>query len=375
MEAQEAEALSPIVSRASGKKEPPKHFRDNRHVWVFIELERGQVHPVSIELLGEGRKLADKLGVQLAGVVIGPAEGVGTRSAIADTFAYGADLAYLVESPLLSDYRNEPFTKALSDLVILHKPEILLLGATSLGRDLAGSVATTLETGLTADCTELDVDAGGSLAATRPTFGGSLLCTIYTLNCRPQMATVRPRVMATPQRVTNTIGPIIRHDLMMIEEEIVTKVFGFLSDGQSQKVKLAYADIVVAGGLGIGSAENLERVKVLAKTIGGEFGCSRPLVQKGWVGIDRQIGQTGQTIRPKLYLAAGISGAVQHRVGVDGADLIVAINTDSNAPIFDFAHVAVVADAIGLLPALTAAFTRRLALQTQSKPVDLRCGQ
>jgi len=370
MEAHQAESQSPIVSRASAKKELPRHFRDNRHVWVFIELERGQVHPVSIELLGEGRKLADKLGVQLAGVVIGTAEDLGVRSAIAEAFAYGADLAYLVESPLLSDYRNEPFTKALSDLVILHKPEILLLGATSLGRDLAGSVATTLETGLTADCTELDVDADGSLAATRPTFGGSLLCTIYTLNSRPQMATVRPRVMATPKRVTHAIGPIIRHDLMMIEEEIVTKVLAFLPDERSEKINLAYADIVVAGGLGIGTAENLERVMVLARTIGGEFGCSRPLVQKGWMEVDRQIGQTGQTIRPKLYLAAGISGAVQHRVGVEGADLIVAINTDSNAPIFDFAHVAVVADAIGLLPALTAAFIRRLPLHDQSMQVN-----
>ncbi|RWX04729.1 electron transfer flavoprotein subunit alpha/FixB family protein [Rhizobium leguminosarum] len=368
MEAHESERQPPIVSRASAKKDLPRHFRDNRHVWVFIELERGQVHPVSIELLGEGRKLADKLRVQLAGVVIGT-EGLGSRSAIAEAFAYGADLAYLVESPLLSDYRNEPFTKALSDLVILHKPEILLLGATSLGRDLAGSVATTLETGLTADCTELDVDADGSLAATRPTFGGSLLCTIYTLNCRPQMATVRPRVMATPTRVTNRSGPIFRHDLMMIEEEIVTKVLAFLPDGRSEKINLAYADIVVAGGLGIGTAENLERVMVLARTIGGEFGCSRPLVQKGWMEVDRQIGQTGQTIRPKLYLAAGISGAVQHRVGVEGADLIVAINTDGNAPIFDFAHVAVVADAVGLLPALTAAFARRLA-HNQSMQVN-----
>ncbi|EJC80734.1 electron transfer flavoprotein, alpha subunit [Rhizobium leguminosarum bv. trifolii WSM2297] len=372
METREAEAQSPIVSRASARKELPKHFRDNRHVWVFIELERGQVHPVSIELLGEGRKLADKLGVQLASVVIGPVEGGGTRSAIAEAFAYGADFAYLVESPLLSDYRNEPFTKALSDLVILHKPEILLLGATSLGRDLAGSVATTLETGLTADCTELDVDADGSLAATRPTFGGSLLCTIYTLNCRPQMATVRPRVMAPPRRMTNAIGSVIRHDLMMIEDEIVTKVLEFLPDGQSETISLAYADIVVAGGLGIGTAENLEHVMVLARTIGGEYGCSRPLVQKGWMGVDRQIGQTGQTIRPKLYLAAGISGAVQHRVGVEGADLIVAINTDSNAPIFDFAHVAVVADAIALLPALTAAFARRLAPYTQTMQVE-RC--
>ncbi|MGZ2505053.1 electron transfer flavoprotein subunit alpha/FixB family protein [Rhizobium leguminosarum] len=370
MEAQKAPTQSPIVSRASATKGLPKHFRDNRHVWVFMELERGQVHPVSIELLGEGRELADKLGAQLAGVVIGAAEGVGTRPAVAEAFAYGADLAYLVESPLLSDYRNEPFTKALSDLVILHKPEILLLGATSLGRDLAGSVATTLETGLTADCTKLDVDADGSLAATRPTFGGSLLCTIYTLNCRPQMATVRPRVMATPKRVASTIGPVIRHDLMMIEEEIVTKVLGFLPDRRSETINLAYADIVVAGGLGIGTAENLEHVMVLARTIGGEFGCSRPLVQKGWMGLHRQIGQTGQTIRPKLYLAAGISGAVQHRVGVEEADLIVAINTDSNAPIFDFAHVAVVADAIGLLPALTAAFTRRLAPHDQSMQIN-----
>ncbi|RWX06472.1 electron transfer flavoprotein subunit alpha/FixB family protein [Rhizobium hidalgonense] len=369
MEAREAETQSSIFSHAIASKELPKHFRDNRHVWVFIELERGRVHPVSIELLGEGRKLADKLGVQLAGVVIGGCE---TRSAIAEALAYGADFAYLVESPLLSDYRNEPFTKALSDLVILHKPEILLLGATSLGRDLAGSVATTLETGLTADCTELDVDADGSLAATRPTFGGSLLCTIYTLSCRPQMATVRPGVMAPPRRMSNAIGSVIRHDLMMIEDEIVTKVLDFRPDGQSETINLAYADIVVAGGLGIGTAENLEHVMVLARTIGGEFGCSRPLVQKGWMGFDRQIGQTGQTIRPKLYLAAGISGAVQHRVGVEGADLIVAINTDSNAPIFDFAHVAVVADAVDLLPALTTAFTRRLVPHTQTIQVE-RC--
>ncbi|EJB07186.1 electron transfer flavoprotein, alpha subunit [Rhizobium leguminosarum bv. trifolii WSM597] len=375
MEAHVADPRSANVSRASARKELPKHFRHNRNVWVFIELERGQVHPVSFELLGEGRKLADKLGVQLAGVVVGPAECAGTQCATVEAFAYGADLAYLVESPLLSHYRNEPFTKALTDLVILHKPEILLLGATSLGRDLAGSVATTLETGLTADCTELNVDADGSLAATRPTFGGSLLCTIYTLNSRPQMATVRPRVMATPQRVADIAGPIIRHGLIMVEEEVVTKVLGFLSDRRSEKVNLAHADIVVAGGLGIGIAENLERLKVLAKTIGGEFGCSRPLVQKGWMEVDRQIGQTGQTIRPKLYLAAGISGAVQHRVGVDGADLIVAINTDSNAPIFDFAHVAVVADVIGLLPALTTSFTRRLALQTKSEQVNPRCGQ
>ncbi|WP_404926311.1 electron transfer flavoprotein subunit alpha/FixB family protein [Mesorhizobium sp. ORM16] len=352
--------------RAGMKKELPERFRDYRHVWVFIELERGQVHPVSFELLGEGRKLADKLGVQLAGAVFGP-PGEATGNALAEAFAYGADLVYFVEAPLLADYRNEPFTKAMTDLVATYKPEILLLGATTLGRDLAGSVATTLLTGLTADCTALDVDADGSLAATRPTFGGSLLCTIYTLNYRPQMATVRPRVMAMPQRADRPIGRVIQHKLSLAEDEIVTKVLGFLPDSQSGIANLGYADVVVAGGLGLGGAENLQLVKSLARVIGAEFGCSRPLVQKGWMSADRQIGQTGKTIRPKLYIAAGISGAIQHRVGVEGADLIVAINTDPNAPIFDFAHLGIVTDAVRFLPALTEAFTRRLSPHSRDK--------
>ncbi|MCW1413020.1 electron transfer flavoprotein subunit alpha/FixB family protein [Rhizobium sp. 1AS11] len=357
---------SPPASGGHIKTELPEHFRDYRHVWVFIELERGQVHPVSFELLGEGRKLADELGVELAGVVLGP-PGEPTRYAVAEAFAYGADLVYLVETPLLADYRNEPFTKAMTDLVTGYKPEILLLGATTLGRDLAGSVATTLLTGLTADCTELAVDADGSLAATRPTFGGSLLCTIYTLNCRPQMATVRPRVMAMPQRANKPVGRIIQHDVPMIEEEIVTKVLAFLSDGKSAEANLAYADVVVAGGLGLGAAENLKHLRNIAGAIGAECGCSRPLVQKGWMPADRQIGQTGKTIRPKLYIAAGISGAIQHRVGVGGADLIVAINTDPNAPIFDFANIGIVSDAIRFLPALTEVFTRRLAPHNREK--------
>ncbi|APG93291.1 electron transfer flavoprotein subunit alpha/FixB family protein [Sinorhizobium americanum] len=356
----------PAAGRAGMKKELPEHFKDYRHVWVFIELERGQVHPVSFELLGEGRKLADKLGVELAGVVLGP-PGEATWHAVAEAFAYGADLAYIVEAPLLADYRNEPFTKAMTDLVETYKPEVLLLGATTLGRDLAGSVATTLLTGLTADCTELDVDADGSLAATRPTFGGSLLCTIYTLNCRPQMATVRPRVMAMPERMNKPVGRVIQHEVPMVEEEIVTKALGFLSDGQSSNANLAYADVVVAGGLGLGAAENLKLVKNLARVIGAEYGCSRPLVQKGWMPADRQIGQTGKTIRPKLYIAAGISGAIQHRVGVGGADLIVAINTDPNAPIFDFAHLGVVTDAIRFLPSLTEVFTHRLSPHSRDK--------
>ena len=325
----------------------------------------GDASPMALALW-EARAAGARGEVPVGAVVIGP-DGEATRQAAAEAFCYGADLAYVVGDDLLADYRNESYTKALTDVVNTYKPEILLLGATTLGRDLAGSVATTLLTGLTADCTALDVDADGSLAATRPTFGGSLMCTIYTLNYRPQMATVRPRVMQMPERVQRDIGRIVTHPLGLVEDDIVTKVMSFLPDRESSKSNLAFADVVVAGGMGLGSPENFQLVRQLATVLGAEYGCSRPLVQKGWVTSDRQIGQTGKTIRPKLYIAAGISGAIQHRVGVEGADLIVAINTDRNAPIFDFAHVGIITDAIRLLPALTEAFRARLSPHSRDR--------
>ncbi|HTV32484.1 MAG TPA: electron transfer flavoprotein subunit alpha/FixB family protein [Methylocella sp.] len=349
------------TNRAGTKKELPEHFKAYKHVWVVVESEHGQVHPVSFELLGEGRKLADKRGVELAAVVLGSDKEANAAAAIA-SFEYGADLIYMVTDTALTHYRNEVYTKAMTDLVKTYKPEILLLGATTLGRDLAGSVATTLLTGLTADCTALAIDDEGSLAATRPTFGGSLLCTILTLNYRPQMATVRPRVMEMPARQEGRRGRVVEHPLGLVEDDIVTKIVRFIADRDSNKAQLAYADIVVAGGLGLRSAENFQLIRSLAEVLGAEHGGSRPLVQKGWMTSDRQIGQTGKTIRPKLYIAAGISGAIQHRVGVEGADMIVAINIDPNAPIFDFAHVGVVADAIELLPALTEAFRKHLSV-------------
>ena len=356
-----SESANPAAGRASMKKQLPERFRSYRHVWVFIEYEHGAVHPVSLELLGEGRKLADKLGCELAGVLLGAA-GQGLEAATAAAWAHGADLVYRGAHPVLEHYRNEPYTRALTELVNTYQPEIVLLGATVLGRDLAGSVATTLLTGLTADCTELAIDDEGSLAATRPTFGGSLLCTIHTLNFRPQMATVRPRVMAMPKADPARTGRLVEHPLTLIEEDIVTKVLRYLPDRDSGKAQLAYADVVVAGGLGLRSRENFQAVRALAGTLGGEWGGTRPCVQKGWITADRQIGQTGQTIRPRLYIAAGISGAIQHRVGVEGADLILAINTDPKAPIFDFAHLGLVADATEMLPTLTDAFRKRLAV-------------
>ena len=283
--------------RAGMKKELPERFKAYKHVWVFVELERGVVHPVSWELLGEGRKLADKLGVQLAAAVLG-GPGEATKNAVSEAFAYGADVVYVAASPVLEGYRNESYTRCMTELVNTYKPEILLLGATTLGRDLAGSVATTLLTGLTADSTGLEVDADGSLAATRPTFGGSLLCTIYTLNFRPQMATVRPRVFSLPERQEGRSGPVIEHNFSLLEDDIVTKILQFIPDRDSNKTNLAYADVVVAGGLGLGGAENYQLVKDLANALGAEWGGSRPLVQRGWIPADRQIGQTGKTIGP-----------------------------------------------------------------------------
>ncbi|BAL25168.1 electron transfer flavoprotein subunit alpha/FixB family protein [Azoarcus sp. KH32C] len=351
----------PVKKPARKKVEVDPRFVNYKHVWVFIEAERGVVHPVSWELLGEGRKLADSLGVELAGVVMGP-PGERTRAICGEAFHYGADLCYLVRDEALHDYRNEPYTKALTELVNTYQPEILMLGASTLGRDLAGSVATTLATGLVADCTELVIEAESrNLASTRPTFGGSLLCTIMTQRHRPQMATVRPRVMAMPEPDTSRTGRIVEHTVTFVESSIITKVLEYIPDNLQDKPQLAFADIIVAGGRGLKKQENFQLVWDLAKVLGAEVGASRPIVQAGWAELDRQVGQSGKTVRPKLYIAAGISGAIQHRVGMDGADVIIAINNDANAPIFDFAHYGIVGNAMQILPALTDAFRAQIA--------------
>ncbi|MGB5233781.1 MAG: electron transfer flavoprotein subunit alpha/FixB family protein [Candidatus Macondimonas sp.] len=351
------------TKRAGGRKiELDPRLAAYQGVWVFVEHERGAAHTVSWELMGEGRKLADKLGVSLSGVVMG-APGPETRQFCQEAFRYGADRCYLMEDSVLADYRNQPFTKGLTDLVNAYQPEILLLGATTLGRDLAGSVATTLQTGLTADCTELNIDPENrSLAASRPTFGGSLLCTILTLNYRPQMATVRPRVMPLAGYDASRSGPIIEHPLNLVETDIVTKVLNYIPDSRQDKPQLPFADIIVSGGRGLKTPENFQLVWDLAKVLGAEVGASRPVVQAGWVELERQVGQSGKTVRPKLYIAAGISGAVQHRVGMEGSDVIIAINNDPNAPIFDFATYGIVGNALQVLPALTEAFRQHLAV-------------
>ena len=355
--------MSEEIKKPAGKKklELDPRLAEYRGIWVLIEHERGTVHTVSWELLGEARKLADKLGVQVSGVVMGT-PGEESRRFCQEAFYHGADYCYLMEDALLKDYRSQPFTKGLTDMVNAYKPEILLLGATTLGRDLAGSVATTLQTGLTADCTELNIDIDArSLLATRPTFGGSLMCTIQTLNYRPQMATIRPRVMAMPKRDTTRSGNVIEHKLSMIETDIITKVLEFIPDENTDKVNLEFANIIVSGGKGMKKQENFQLIWDLAKVLGAEVGATRPVVQSGWVEAARQVGQSGKTVRPKLYIAAGISGAIQHRVGMDASDVIIAINSDPQAPIFDFATYGIVGNAMIILPALTEAFRKELA--------------
>jgi len=362
-EAPKPAAAPRAAGRAGRNTELSEALKAYKGVWVFVEHDRGHVNPVSWELMGEGRKLADKLQVDLAGVLMGgPDEPLDAFAK--EAYAYGADRCYFVRDRVLKGYRNEPFTKGLTDLVNKHQPEIMLLGATTMGRDLAGSVATTLGTGLTADCTELNID-GRALAATRPTFGGSLLCTIMTLAYRPQMATIRPRVMQMPRRDDSRQGDAVEMPLGMIETDIVTKLIEFIPDASRNTVNLAYADVIVTGGKGLKMADNFKLVWNLARVLGAEVGGTRPVVQAGWLEADRQVGQTGKTVRPKLYIAAGVSGAIQHRVGMEASDVIVAINTDPNAPIFDFAHYGIVGNAMQVLPALTDAFRSHLDKRTR----------
>jgi electron transfer flavoprotein alpha subunit len=272
-----------------------------------------------------------------------------------EAYAYGADRCYIMRDPVLKGYRNEPFTKGLTDLVNAHQPEIMLLGATAMGRDLAGSVATTLGTGLTADCTELNID-GRALAATRPTFGGSLLCTIMTLAYRPQMATVRPRVMqpaaARRQRAAATSS---RCRWAWSRPTSSPSCWTSSPTPTRNTVNLAYADIIVAGGKGLKNADNFKLVWDLARVLGAEVGATRAVVQAGW--LPRPSARSGRPARrcgPSCTSPPGVSGAIQHRVGMESSDVIVAINTDPNAPIFDFAHYGIVGNAMQVLPVLTA---------------------
>ncbi|MGQ9549909.1 MAG: electron transfer flavoprotein subunit alpha/FixB family protein [Roseiflexus sp.] len=317
-------------------------------IWVFVEQQERQVHPVSWELLGAAKRLS----ADLPGSVV---EAVLPGHQIADlapqAFGYGASCVYVIDSPVLEIYRNLPYAMAVSRLVLQYRPEIFLIGATTLGRDLAGSIATRVGTGLTADCTELAIDpAQHILAATRPTFGGNLMATILCRRHRPQMATVRPRVLPMPDPLPDANGEIIHVSFDLREEEVPVKRLRLIRAEEQPNIE--YADVLVAGGRGVGGPEGFALLEELADALGGMVAASRPVVDAGWMDAGRQVGQTGKTVRPKLYIAAGISGAVQHRVGMSGADVILAVNSDPNAPIFQIATLGIVGDLYEVIPAL-----------------------
>jgi len=323
-------------------------------VWVVAEVDEGELADVTLELLGEGRKLADELGVEVGLVLVG--------HEVADlaevVVAYGADKVYLAEAPELQRYRTGPYTDVITGIINKYKPEIVLIGATGLGRDLASRIAARISAGLTADCTGLEIqeeDGIGLLYQTRPAFGGNIMATIVCRHARPQMATVRPRVFQKPEPDESKVGEVIRVPVSINEDSVLTKIIEVIRESGEEGPNLQDADIIVSGGRGLRTPENFALIRELADAIGGAVGASRATVDAGWIPAYHQVGQTGKTVHPKLYIACGISGAVQHLAGMSSSDCIVAINSDPSAPIFDVAHFGIVGDLFEVVPALAKA--------------------
>jgi caffeyl-CoA reductase-Etf complex subunit CarE len=320
-------------------------------VWVFAEQHKGGISSVALELLGEGRKLADKRKTNLSAVFIGH----NIKGKARELIAHGADIVYVADDPALKDFNDDSYGAVLTTLATLHKPEIILAGATAIGRSFIPKVAAKLYTGLTADCTMLDIDPEtGNLHQTRPAFGGNIMATIVTPNHRPQMATVRHKVMKKAAPDASRKGDVV--DVKFTTAgDIRTRVTKTIEE-VSETINISEADIIVAGGRGMGSAKNFQLIEELAKTIGGAVGATRGAVDEGWVPYSHQVGQTGKTVCPKLYIAAGISGAIQHLAGMQSSDVIVAINKDPNAPIFSVATYGIVGDVMEVLPVMIRKF-------------------
>ena len=322
-----------------------------KDLWVFIETnEDGTAKNVGLELLTPGRDLAGKQGGAVAAVVIGS----NVDAAVKAVGEHGADKIYVVDGPEYAQYSTDAYAHALCTLVEKYGPTSMLIGATNNGRDLGPRVSCRLKTGLTADCTALDIDAeSGNVAWTRPAFGGNLMATILCPDHRPQIGTVRPGVFKKTAAQERT-AQVIREDIHVDAAAIRTQVLEILKDMDGEKVDLEGAEIIVSGGRGVGGPEGFEVIRALAKELGATVGASRAAVDAGWISHAHQVGQTGKTVAPKLYIACGISGAIQHLAGMSGSDVIVAINKDADAPIFDVADYGVVGDLFEVLPVLTA---------------------
>ncbi|MDH7601424.1 MAG: FAD-binding protein [Armatimonadota bacterium] len=329
-------------------RQPVEDLTSYRGVWIFGEQREGKVAPVVYELIGVGRKLADARKTELAVVILGHNLG----PAVEELASYPVDKVYVYEAPELAVYDAERYCRVLSDVTRRLKPEIFLAGATTTGRSFMSGVAIHLYTGLTADCTGLEIGEDGLLYQTRPAYGGNIMATILCRYTRPQMATVRHKVFPMPCKRQSGKAEIVRLEPQPALFTSRSKVIDFIEE-VGEKVNLVDADIIVSGGRGLGGPENFAIIRELADELGAAVGASRAAVDAGWISYAHQVGQTGKTVCPKVYIACGISGAVQHQVGMKSSDVIIAINKDPNAPIFDIADYGFVGDLFQIVPALT----------------------
>lgn len=338
------------------KREKAAHTdTEARGVWVFCEQKRGVIQSVSFELLGKGRELANKLKVPLCGVLLGH----DIESKAMDIIHRGTDIVYLVDHPALKNFLDDPYTNCMVRLIKKYKPEIVLCGATSMGRSLISRVAVRIHTGLTADCTGLDIDEHKRiLLQTRPAFGGNIMATIITPNHRPQMATVRHKVMKEAAHNPNHKGEVVKESFEDHVFDSRTKVLDVIEEITST-VNIAEADVIVSGGRGMKGPENFKMLEELAQALGGAVGSSRAAVDAGWMPYSHQVGQTGKTVCPKVYIACGISGQIQHLVGMQSSETIIAINSDPHAPIFGVATFGIVGDVFEVIPLLIKKFKEK----------------
>lgn len=331
-------------------------------VWVYAEQRHGKLMPTSLELLGEGRKLADDLGVELSALLVGNE----VEYLCAELNYYGADKVYLAEHELLEEYTTDGYTKVIVDAVNEYKPEIILIGATNIGRDLGPRLAARLNTGLTADCTGLAIDKEKRIILqTRPAFGGNIMATIITPNHRPQMSTVRPGVMRKAKKDDSRPVAVEKIKCKLSAEDIHTTVLEVVKAAK-QIVNLVEAEFIVSGGRGLGGPEGFKLLQQLADELGGVVGSSRAAVDSAWISQDHQVGQTGKTVRPRVYIACGISGAIQHLAGMQNSDCIIAVNKNPDAPIFKVADYGIVGDLFKVVPMMVEEVKRIKAEKEQA---------
>ena len=330
------------------------NLNDYNGVWVIGEQREGKINPVTIELIGEGRKLADQLGKELAVVIAG----YEVEKDVKELLHYSVDKVYYINDPLLKDFTTDGYAISIANLIERKKPEVVLVGATSIGRDIAPRIAGKVGTGLTADCTKLEIDStDNKLLQTRPAFGGNLMATIVCPKNRPQMSTVRPGVMAKAVRNESETGILEVVTPELTEKMIRTRLVEILPQ-EKKSVNLTDARIIVSGGRGLKRAEGFELIKELADKLGAEIGASRAAVDSGWIEHSHQVGQTGTTVRPELYIACGISGAIQHLAGMSDSKYIVAINKDAKAPIFSICDYGIVGDLYEIIPEMIESLNR-----------------